>query len=167
MELVRQSVLQDLPKIVASSLGLRKLFDTTPAFMGRYFWLEDSLSEVDDYDRAASAVWSKATKGHTDDGSLLTLFLCLAAGSTATTLLTEKTAASLIRKIRKAGPASGLQRDLAVQYIHAHAPAQYQDDYAQMWTEFLEDAQSTLFSDMDYALTDALSLLRRECNIKQ
>ena len=92
---------------------------------------------------------------------------CRQAGSTPTTLLTEKTAASLIRKIRKAGHPSGLQPDLAIDYIHTHAPAHYQDDYVHMWTEFLEEAQATLFSDMDYALTDALSLLRRECNIKQ
>jgi hypothetical protein len=163
VDAVRQSVLADLPKIQDATLPARKLFDQTPAFMGRYFWLEDSLSEVDDFDRATSAAWSKATKGHTDDGSLLTLFLCIAAGSTASTLLTEKAAATLIRKLRK----NGLQAQLAVDYIVGNAPPQHQDDYVHMWTEFLEEAQPTLLSDMDYTLADALSLLRRECNIKQ
>jgi hypothetical protein len=162
VDAVRQSVLTDLPKILDAAVPARKLFDQNPTFMGRYFWLEDGLSEVDSYDRATSAAWSKATKGHSDDGSLLTLFLCIAAGSTASTLLTKKTAATLIRKLRK----NGLQAQAAVDYIRAHAPLQHQDDYVHMWSEFLEDAQPTLLSDMDYTLADALSLLWRECNIK-
>jgi hypothetical protein len=163
VDAVHQSVLTDLPKILDAAVPARKLFDQNPAFMGRYFWLEDGLSEVDDYDRATSAAWSKVTKGHNDDGSLLTLFLCIAAGSTPTTLLTEKTAATLIRKMRK----NGLQAQAAIDYILTHAPLQHQNDYVYMWSEFLEDAQPTLLSDMDYTLADALSLLRRECNIKQ
>lgn len=43
---VRNSVLADLPKILDSTLPVRKLFDQTPAFMGRYFWIEDALSEI-------------------------------------------------------------------------------------------------------------------------
>jgi hypothetical protein len=34
-----------------------------------------------------------------------------------------------------------------------------------MWDSFIEEAQATLQSDADYALHDALALLRRECNI--
>jgi hypothetical protein len=37
----------------------------------------------------------------------------------------------------------------------------------QMWLNFCEEAQTTLQSDHDYELKDALALLRRECNIKQ
>ena len=161
VERVQQSVLADLPKILDAKLPVRKLFDQTPAFMGRYFWLEDAVSEVDHFDRTASAAWNKATGGHGDDGSLLTLFLCVAAGSPPKTVLTEKAAATLVRKIRK----SGLLAALANQYIADHAPQHYQSDYTQLWEAFVEDAQSTLQSDRDYALNDALSLLRRECNI--
>ena len=161
VERVQQSVLADLPKILDTKLTARKLFDQTPAFMGRYFWLEDAISEVDHFDRSASAAWNKATGGHGDDGSLLTLFLCVAAGSPPKTILTEKSAATLVRKIRK----SGLKPDLASQYIADHAPQHYQSDYTQLWEAFVEDAESTLISDRDYALNDALSLLRRECNI--
>ena len=161
VERVRQSVLADLPKILDAKLPARKLFDQTPAFMGRYFWLEDAVSEVDHFDRNASAAWNKATGGHSDDGSLLTLFLCVAAGSTPKTVLSEKSAATLVRKIRK----SGLKSELASQYIAEHAPQHYQIDYTQLWEAFMEDSESTLVSDRDYALNDALSLLRRECNI--
>ena len=176
---VRQTVLADLPKILDPTLPTRKLFDQTPAFMGRYFWVEDGLAEVDDFDRAASDAWNKATGGHGDDSSLLTLFLTIATGSAPKTLLTEKAAASLIRKIRKirkdsksngAGGSEdkpvGLNPELARLYIVAHAPEQHQGDYVRLWQEFIEDAKAPLQSDRDYELKDALALLRRECNVK-
>jgi hypothetical protein len=162
VEVARQTVLDDLPKMLDAGVTPRKLFNQTPAFMGRYFWLEDALSEVDHYDRSTSAAWEKATAGHNDDGSLLTLFLCVATGGVAKTLLTEKGAAALIRKVRK----SGLKQELVLAYIREHAPAQHQDAYLQLWDAFLEESRSTLQSDADYELKDALALLRRECHVK-
>jgi hypothetical protein len=153
VEHVRQSVKADLPKILDTKFTPQKLFNQTPAFVGRYFWVEDGLSEVDHFDRQTSAAWTKATSGHSDDSSLLTLFLCIAAGSTGKTLLTEKTAATLIRKIRK----SGLKAELATEFIQAHAPAEHQDDYIDMWESFIDDALATLESDHDYKLHDALA----------
>jgi hypothetical protein len=161
VEDVRKTVVSDMPKILESTLSARKLFDQTPAFMGRYFWLEDALSQVDDFDRAASAAWNKATGGHMDDGSLLTLFLCVASGSAHKTLLTSKSATSLVRKIRK----TGLKPELVAPYILGNAPAHYQSGYVQMWQDFLDDAQQRLLSDHDYDLRDAMALLRRDCNI--
>ncbi len=161
LESARQSVLADLPRLLDTRLPVRKLFDQTPAFMGRYFWMEDALSEVGQHDRARSAAWDKLTQGHGDDGTLLTLFLCVAAGAAPKTLLTDKSAATLIRKIRK----SGLQPELTSAYIRSHAPEQHQDDYQHLWLDFLSEAQSTLLSDRDGKLTDALALLRRECNV--
>ncbi len=161
VEQVRQSVEADLPKILDTKLTPQKLFNQTPAFVGRYFWVEDGLAEVDHFDRQTSAAWSKATGGHSDDSSLLTLFLCIAAGSTGKTLLTEKTAATLIRKIRK----SGVQPELATAFIQANAPAEHQDDYIAMWEAFIDESLDTLASDHDYKLHDALALLRRECNV--
>ena len=161
VEQVRQSVEADLPKILDAKLTPQKLFNQTPAFVGRYFWVEDGLSEVDHFDRQTSAAWTKATGGHSDDSSLLTLFLCIATGSTGKTLLTEKTAATLIRKIRK----SGVQPELATAFIQANAPAEHQDDYIDMWEAFIDESLDTLASDHDYKLHDALSLLRRECNV--
>ena len=161
VSLLRESVEFDLVKILDTKLPVRKLFDQTPAFMGRYFWLEDALAEVEHFERTVSAIWAKVTGGHSDDSTLLTLFLTVAAGSTPKTLLTEKSATALVRKIRK----SGLKTEAAKDYIAEHAPLPYQDDYTQLWDNFLEDALSTLQSDMDYALNDAMALLRRECNI--
>lgn len=161
VEAMRQSVMGDLPKILDTSVTARKLFDQTPAFMGRYFWIEDMVSEVDHFDRAASSAWHKATGGHQDDGSLLTLFLCVAAGAAPKTMLTEKGAAALVRKIRK----TGLKPELASTYIQDNAPEQHQDGYSRLWENFIEEALPTLQSDHDYALKDALALLRRECHV--
>ena len=161
VEAVRQSVEADLPKILDAKLTPHKLFNQTPAFVGRYFWVEDGLAEVDHFDRETSAAWDKATGGHNDDSSLLTLFLCLAAGSAGKTLLSEKSAATLIRKIRK----SGLQPELAKAFILDHAPVQHQSDYLRVWESFMADAQATLESDRDYKLHDALAVLRRDCNV--
>ncbi len=162
LEAVRQSVLVDLPKILDVSQASRRLFNQTPAFMGRYFWLEDGLSEVDDHDRSASGAWDKLTGGNGDDGSLLTLFFCVSAHAAPKTLLTEKSAGTLIRKIQKAG----FKPEAVNQYIANHAPAQYQGDYSRLWANFVEEAQATLQSDAVGAFEDALALLRRECNIK-
>ena len=161
VEALRQTVLADWPRIMDATASPKKLFDQTPAFLGRYFWLDDGLAEVDDYERRVSAAWTKATGGHDDEGSLLTLFLCVAAGSPPKTLLTEKSASALVRKIRK----SGLDGGAAVTFVQSHAPAQFQADYVEMWQSFLEEAWPTLRSDADYALHDALALLRRECNV--
>jgi hypothetical protein len=163
VEHVRQSVEADLPKILNSAITCQKLFNQTPAFVGRYFWVEDGLSEVDHFDRQTSAAWTKATGGHSDDSSLLTLFLCIATGSAGKTLFTEKTAATLIRKIRK----SGLKAELVTEFIQTHAPAEHQDDYIDMWASFIDDAIVTLESDHDHKLHDALALLRRECNVSE
>ena len=171
---VRKSVIADLPKLLDLELPARKLFNQTPAFMGRYFWVEDALSEVDTYEREvgdehaarieqSSKTWQKATQGHSDDSSLLTLFLTIAVGSKPASLLTEKTASSLIKKIRK----SGLDANLPLAYIREHAPVAYQNDFCEMWQEFIADAQSTLKSDFDYNLHDAMALLRLQCNVAQ
>ena len=173
IDAVRKSVIADLPKLLDPDLLARKLFNQTPAFIGRYFWVEDALSEVDTYEREvddkhaarieqSSKTWQKATQGHSDDSSLLTLFLTIAAGATPKSLLTEKSATALIKKIRK----SGINAELPVAYIREHAPVAYQNDFCEMWQEFIADAQSTLKSDFDYNLHDAMALLRLQCNVE-
>ena len=162
VEAARQSVLADLPKILDARVAPRTLFDQTPAFMGRYFWIEDGLSEVDHHDRTASAQWNQLTGGHSDDSTLLTLLLSVAVGTPPKSVLTERAAATLIRKVRK----SGLESASAHAWIRRHAPAALQDDLAALWEGFVAEAQATLRSDHDVQLKDALALLRRECNVR-
>jgi hypothetical protein len=164
---VQQSILADWPKLTDAALPVKKLFQQTPAFVGRYFWVEDSLAEVDQFDRSISEAWHKATGGHEDEGSLLTLFLTLSAGGPAKTVLTEKAASTLIRKIRKNHKSAlSLKPEIASDFIRDHAPAEHQSDYAELWQSFLDDGLATLQSDFDYQLNDALALLRNECNLK-
>ena len=162
VENTRQSLLLDAPKILDTTLPPRKLFDQTPAFMGRYFWQESALSEVDHHDRSSFGAWEKFTGGNSDDGSLLTLFFCLAAHAAPKTLLTEKSAATLIRKVKKAG----FKPEAAAQYIADHAPAQYQSDYAQLWSNFADEAGPVFKSDTVGSVDDAIAMLRRECNVQ-
>lgn len=171
VQAVQQSVVADLPQILDSPLPARALFakdsdDHHPPLLGRYFWLEDMASEMAHHDRSVSRAWDKATGGNSDDGSLLTLFVCVAAGAAPKTVLSEKGAAALVRKIQKPGAKPGFNPDLTRQYILDHAPVQHQDDYLQLWADFVDEAQATLQSDSAYALQDALALLRRECNVK-
>ena len=170
------TVLAELPRLLEATTPLRPLLRPTSSFRARYFLLDDPLAEVDDYHRSlddlepqdeppqpASKTWVKTVQGDDDEHSLLTLFLCLAAGAPKKTLLTEKTAASLVRKMRK----SGLQPELVLDFIRSHAPGVHQQDYIALWNGFLQDAQGTLLSDMDYQLHDALALLRRECHVQE
>jgi hypothetical protein len=158
---VHTTVVNDLPRILDASLPVRRLFTQTPALMGRYFWCEDPLAELEHFERSYSAVWDKATDGHTDDSSLLTLFLRIATGGSHTTLLSERLASSLVKKIQK----SGLDAELPRRFVLQHAPAQLQPDYLHLWATFITDAEPVLRSDKPQATADALALLRRECNI--
>lgn len=159
VEAVRRSVLADMPRILDASLSPRKLFTQTAAFMARYFWTEDALSELDHHERTASGEWRKATLGQTDEDALLTVFLHLAAGNKPKTSMTDKSAAMLIRKIRK----SGLNPKLATAFIEAHAPTALREGYVELWRLFLQEAQPLLQSDAITSHNDALALLRREC----
>jgi hypothetical protein len=161
VESVRQTVIADLPKLLDPTAPIRRLLTQTPAFVGRYFWNEDALADVEHFERHNSAVWDKATSGHHDDSSLLTLFLRISAGSSHATLLTKTAATSLLRKVLK----SGLDRELPRQFILAHAPLALQDDYLLLWDAFAQEAEPLLRSDQRYASQDALALLRRECNV--
>ena len=158
----QQSVLRDAAKILDTKIATRKLFDHMPAFMGRYFWIEDGLSEVDHHERSNASAWDKLTGGNSDDSSLLTLLFCLAAHAAPKTLLSKKSAATLLRKIQKAG----FKPEAAQAYMAANAPAQHHSDYQRLWVSFVDEAGGIFTSDAVGAFDDAMALLRRECNIK-
>jgi hypothetical protein len=130
--------------------------------VGRYFWIEDGLSELDHHERTASKEWERATGGHSDEGALLTMFLHLAVGNKPKTSLTETSAATLVRKARKVG----LQPAVVNQFIRLHAPAALQEGYSELWQAFMGEAQPLFKSDAVTAHNDALALLRLECIVK-
>lgn len=155
------SVEQDLPKIIESKISIRQLFDQTPAFMGRYFWLEDFIAEVENFERAVSKEWEKASAGRSDDASLLTLWLTMASASTLRTDLSEKQAKTLLRKIKK----NNFSPEKVEAFIQDFAPLVHQQDYLKLWQDFVHEALPLFKSDQSFAEHDALQLLRRECNI--
>ena len=167
-------VLADLQKLLDPARPLAQQLRPMTALRHRYFLLEDPLGEVDEYLRAAasqsgdeappaaaSKTWQRATLGEQDEAALLTLFLCLATGVPKKTLLPEKAAKTLVRKLRS----KGWQPELADAFIRAHAPEVHRADYLALWQGFVSEARATLQDDHDYGLGDALSLLRRECHV--
>lgn len=159
---LRDSVLSDLPRLLDTRMAIRLLLDQTPAFMGRYFWIEDGLSEIDRHERSRGSTWYRLTQGHADDATLLTLFLCVAAQMSPKVSLSERTAATLVRKLHK----GGLQSELVQDFIETTAPLEQQADCSCLWEDFVSEATDTLLSQRDKRLTDALALIRRECNVK-
>ncbi|MDQ3059580.1 MAG: hypothetical protein M3R45_08640 [Pseudomonadota bacterium] len=170
VQAMAESVQADLPQIIDGALSVRALCVAAsdhdhPPLLGRYFWLEDMASEMHHHERAVSRAWDQATGGNCDDGSLLTLFVCVASGAAPKTILTEKAATALVRKLQKPGAQAAFKPELARQYILDHAPAQHQEGYLHLWADFAEEAQPVLQSDSTYAQSDALALLRRECHV--
>lgn len=168
---VRDSLLADLPLLLDARQSVRTLLrkeddEHMPPLFSRYFWHEDLASEVSQHDAEVSDAWDAALGGHSDEGSLLTLLLCVASGAPRTTLLTEKAATSLVRKLQKPSATPVFQPERASQFLREHAPQMYQDDYLQLWQDFVDESQATLCSDAVYAESDALALLRRECHVK-
>lgn len=171
VEALIPSVQAELPRLLDPAQKLAPLLKATAKFRMRFFLIDDPLAEVehfhhlglddDEAPQPASKTWQTLTAGNEDEHSLLTLWLCLAAGSPRKTLLTEKTAASLVRRLRKHGADPAKARD----FITTHAPGAFQADYLAIWDHFWQDAHKTLLSDMDYQLRDALALLRRECHV--
>ena len=161
-ELVRVSMLrEDVSKILDPATPPRKLFMQSLGFMGKYFWRDDGIEEVSDFDQTVSAQWAKVTQNHTDDSSMLTLFLCITAGVPRKTTLTETSAASLVRKLRK----NGLDTTLASAFIREHAPHENHNDYQRLWTAFIADAERDLMDERDTRLVEAMGCLQLHCNI--
>jgi len=151
----------DLPKILDATVKPRKLFIQSLAFMGRYFWLDEGVDDISGLDRAISEQWLKVTQRHTDDSSLITLFLCIATGAARKTTLTETAAASIVRKIRK----GGFHPQQASDFIREYAPHEHHGDYQTLWQNFVEESQRDLLDERDTRLVEAMAALKLHCNI--
>ena len=151
----------DLPKILDASVKPRKLFIQSLNFMGRYFWLDEGVDDISEMDRAISDQWLKLTQRHTDDSSLITLFLCIATGTARKTTLTETAAASLVRKIRK----GGFHPQLASDFIREYAPHEHHNDYQTLWQHFVAETERDLQDERDTRLVEAMAALKLHCNI--
>lgn len=160
-EMLKGIVADDLPKILDIAVKPRKLFLQSMGFMGRYYWIDDDVEDISDFDRAVSDQWVKLTQRHTDDSSLITLFLCITAGVTRKTIVTEAAAASIVRKLRK----SGLHPELASDFIRDYAPHENHADYQRLWAQFVEETRRDLLDERDTKLVEAMTALKLHCNI--
>jgi len=156
-----ESVQDDCRQLLDASRPLSRLLHGNPRFVGRYFWRHDPQGEWDHAAQATNAAWCKATGGHDDEASLLTLFLCLAAGQSPKTVLTPAGATRLLRRMRQLG----WQPEHAHNYIMENAPHPHQGAYRKLWKSFVQESQAVLLDDHDHTLRDAQALLRRECNV--
>ncbi|WP_395011871.1 hypothetical protein [Undibacterium sp.] len=129
----------------------------------RYFICAHEIEDTSDYDALVSKEWSKLTKGKTDIDSLLTLFLCIAVGVAPKTTLPEKTAKSVVKKIRE----QGLDVQKTIDWIKNTAPHEKQEGLLQDWSEFAEEANTYLIDDWDTNYSGALRFLQENCHIEK
>lgn len=173
------AVQADWPRCMDAAQPLRTLLSPLGRLRARYFLLDDPLAEMQEYEQQlavltvlgegegdapaqpASKTWLRLTQGVAEEHALLTLFVCIAAGVPKKTLLTEKTAVSLVRKIRT----HGWQPALAHDFITEHAPGAFQLDYCALWDSFVQESEKTLRDDRDEKRINALALLRSECHV--
>jgi hypothetical protein len=160
-ERIKQEVLTyDLPRIQDASLTLDRL---VYELKDRYFIRDHEVEDTSDYDALVSKEWTRLTKGKTDIDSLLTLFLCITTGIAPKTSISEKTAKTLIKKIRN----DGFQSELATAWIKTSAPHEKQEGLLEDWLDFTEEAINYLLDDWDTSGSGALRFLRENCHIEK
>jgi hypothetical protein len=149
---------EDLPRILDASLPMNRLIqELEPLYFLRDFGPEDASL----FDAAVSEDWQRLTGGKTDDGSLLTMFVCLAADLPPKPALSKAAARALIRKAR----IDGFKRLPVLGFIRAYAPYEMQDDLEALWKEFFPEAQGILRDAADTTLGDAVKFLKENCII--
>ena len=151
---------RDLPLILDAKNSLDRLVFELKE---RYYICAHEIEDTSDYDALVSKEWSKLTKGKTDIDSLLTLFLCIAVGVTPKTSLPEKTAKSVVKKIRE----HGLDVQKTIDWIKHTAPHEKQEGLLQDWSEFAEEANTYLIDDWDTNYSGALRFLQENCHIEK
>ena len=149
---------RDLPLILDTKNSLDRLVFELKE---RYFICAHEMEDTSDYDALVSKEWSKLTKGKTDIDSLLTLLLCIATDVPAKTSLPEKTAKSIVKKIRE----QGLDVQKAVVWIKTTVPHEKQEGLLEDWQEFSAEAQTYLLDDWDTNYSGALRFLQENCHI--
>jgi hypothetical protein len=150
---------EDIPQIVSPAHTLEAVFAELK--LSRYFFLYDPLSEMSRFDQALAEDWYALTGGSEDDSVLLTLFLSVAAGLPAKTMLTTASTKKAVQAIR----AQGLMHK-AVSALISKAPHDETEQLSALWQDFIEDAQPFLLDKSDEKFEQVLSYLKDHCNIQ-
>lgn len=147
---------EDLPRILDISEPISRLIqELEPLYFLRDFGPEDASL----FDAAVSEDWQKITGGKTDDNSLLTIFLCLAADVPPKPALSKAAARTLIRKIRD----EGFERQTVLGFIRACAPYEMQEDLEALWRDFYAEAEEVLLDASDDSIGEAIAFLTENC----
>lgn len=157
-QVLEEIITRDLPLVFDAKVSLDRLVFELKE---RYFICAHEMEDTSDYDALVSKEWAKLTKGKTDIDSLLTLFLCIAIEIPAKTSLPEKSAKSLIKKVRE----NGLDVERVQAWIKSVAPHEKQEGLLEDWRDFAEEAQVYLLDDWDTNLSGALRFLSENCHI--
>lgn len=160
LQILDEVLKRDLPLIADTKNSLDRLVFELKE---RYFICAHEIEDTSDYDALVSKEWSKLTKGKTDIDSLLTLFLCIAMDVPAKTSLPEKSAKSMVKKIRE----QGLDAQKTIVWIKSTAPHEKQEGLLQDWQEFVDEAQTYLLDDWDTNYSGALRFLQENCHIEK
>jgi hypothetical protein len=132
-------------------------------FKSCYFFRENGLEEVDQFDAFVSKEWLQLTKGKEDIYSRQTLFMCLAAGIRPKTTISDIEAKSLIKRVRE----HGFDGTVVSALIKASAPIEIKQDLLIWWEgEFSVEAKERLMDESGAKYSDAMEFLKDNCNIK-
>jgi hypothetical protein len=116
----------------------RLIQELEPLYFLRDFGPEDASL----FDAAVSEDWQRITGGKTDDNSLLTIFLCLAADTAAQTGADSKDAAARSPDPQAACSDGFSEACPCSSSSEAFAPYEMQDDLAALWQDFAPEAES-------------------------
>ncbi len=150
---------EDVPKIVDPSVTLEIVLNNLKN--SKYFYLHDPLNSLSIFDKTVAADWFALT-GDDDDASLLTLFLCTAAGVDRKTTLKVFEAKKAALNIRD----NGLLQNEVLNLIKT-APHDDIDQLSSLWNDFVDEASPFLFDSSDEKLLEVMMYLEERCNIQK
>jgi hypothetical protein len=157
-QILDEILTRDAPLILDRKISLDRLVFELKE---RYFICAHEIEDTSAYDALVSKEWSKITKGKTDIDSLLTLFLCIAIDMPAKTSILEKSAKTLVKKIRE----KGLDSERVNTWIKTTAPHEKQEGLLVDWRNFVEEASIYLVDDWDTNFSGAMRFLKENCHI--
>ncbi|MEB0138596.1 MULTISPECIES: hypothetical protein [unclassified Undibacterium] len=148
----------DLPLLQDKKIPLDKLVF---ALKDQYYFGHHDIDDTSAYDALVSKEWTRLTKGQTDVDSLMTLFLCIAAGVAPKTSISERAAKALVKQLRE----QGFEPARTSAWIAASAPHEKQEGLLEDWNNFIEEANNYLLDDWDVNYSGAMRFLSLHCHL--
>ena len=150
----------DLPVLQDKTASLDRL---VYSLKDKYYLGDHEIEDTSDYDALVSKEWSRLTKGRTDVDSLMTLFVCISAGITPKTSISERLAKTIVKQFRN----EGFKHELATTWIKESAPHEKQEGLLEDWVNFIEEADNYLLDDWDTSYSGAMRFLALHCHVQK